>query len=138
MSKSFHVIFCHPMDHYKFMRNIKQHLSLLLDEPAEKQMIRNLPHRFSSLYSFFFFSLFYFFGYIFDSDTHSNICHIIFAVTNCSLNMYNKDERVMLGACVSAELKENENEDRVKIDRNNNLSICLDNVKRKKVFLYSR
>ena len=36
----------------------------------------------------------------------------------------------MLGACVSAEIKENENEDRVKIDRNNNLSICLDNVKR--------
>ena len=54
MNKSFHVIFCHPMDHYKFMRNIKQHLSLLLDEPAEKQMIRNLPHRFSSLYSFSF------------------------------------------------------------------------------------
>ena len=41
----------------------------------------------------------------------------------------------MLGACVSAELKENENEDRVKIDRNNNLSICLDNVKRTKSIL---
>ena len=41
----------------------------------------------------------------------------------------------MLGACVSAELKENENEDRVKIDRNNNLSICLDNVKRRKSIL---
>ena len=44
----------------------------------------------------------------------------------------------MLGACVSAELKENENEDRVKIDRNNNLSICLNNVKEEKAFLYSR
>ena len=45
--------------------------------------------------------------------------------------MYNKDERVMLGACVSAEIKENENEDRLKIDRNNNLSICLDKDKKK-------
>ena len=98
MYKSFHVIFCHPMDHYKFMRNIKQHLSLLLDEPAEKQMIRNLPHRFSSLFYSFSLSRFSISLAISLIPTRTQIYVIsFFAVSNCSLNMYNKDERVMLG-----------------------------------------
>ena len=120
------------MDHYKFMRNIKQHLSLLLDEPAEKQMIRNLPHRFSSLFYSFSLSRFSISLAISLIPTRTQIYVIsFFAVSNCSLNMYNKDERVMLGACVSAEIKENENEEKVKIDRNNNFSICIDNDKKK-------
>ena len=112
------------MDHYKFMRRIKQHLSLLLDEPAEKQMIRNLPHSFSSLYSSFpLLALLFLWLYLWFWHALKYMSYHFFAVTNCLLNMYNRNERVMLCACVSVSVKENRDGDRVKTDKSNNSSI---------------